>query len=389
MKKHRSIKSNIVSCVWMFVNLGALMGSLTVGWLTDRYGFEWVLWLSLFLSLQSFVPLMYDPFPEDHVPSFSSLEAIHRENVPLSAEETAARKMVMAALMMTMLSLAYVVVALTQTHVVLLSYSLLASFFFCLAVFASMPPLVARANLFLFLQDALHINLNGPLDRWYIAPKSCVPNGPEFSLTFYQTYAITLSIASSWVGIYVWNAYFKRWNVRTLFVLMIGLRVISSVFDLLLIVRVNVTYLHIPDSIFFLMGDAVIIPMISMLGFLPAVILTSKMCPDHMESTAYAILAGCQNFGHNVARAIGLALADLGGIQTQEPNCDFSGLPRIVVIGHILAPMLCLFLINKLLPLSSEAVDGSSKEDSLISSVPSNLSVAASIEMQPLLMQRD
>ena len=38
-----------------------------------------------------------------------------------------------------------------------------------------------------------------------------------------------------------------------------------------------------------------------MLNFMPAVVLTSKVCPENMEATVYALLAGFQNFGQFVA----------------------------------------------------------------------------------------
>ena len=35
---------------------------------------------------------------------------------------------------------------------------------------------------------------------------------------------------------------------------------------------------------------------------MPGVVLTSKLCPKHVEATTYALLAGFQNFGQQVAR---------------------------------------------------------------------------------------
>eukprot|EP01054_Gregarina_sp_Poly1_P009981 Gregarina_sp_Poly_1__9980@NODE_661_length_6901_cov_53_253292_g499_i1_p4_GENE_NODE_661_length_6901_cov_53_253292_g499_i1NODE_661_length_6901_cov_53_253292_g499_i1_p4_ORF_typecomplete_len395_score35_48MFS_1/PF07690_16/0_0046MFS_1/PF07690_16/0_14MFS_4/PF06779_14/0_0003MFS_4/PF06779_14/6_3e02MFS_4/PF06779_14/4_3BT1/PF03092_16/0_00052BT1/PF03092_16/3_3e03BT1/PF03092_16/9_9e02Sugar_tr/PF00083_24/0_003Sugar_tr/PF00083_24/5_5e02Sugar_tr/PF00083_24/4_4e02Sugar_tr/PF00083_24/7_9DUF2499/PF10693_9/2DUF2499/ len=346
MKKHQAIKSHVISCVWTFVNLGALVASVSVGWTTDRFGFQPILWICAVLAAQALLPLIFEPFPNDVA------ENTQQGLVEVQAMQHVGNNITMtiAAGFMAALSFAYVLVALTLTHLSLVVYSLLASILFSAAVFSSMPGLVAKANLFLFLQEALHVNLSGPLERWFIASESCVPNGPKFSLTFYQTYSFTLSIISSWLAICVWHAYFKKWNIRALFKLVIVLRIVSASFDLLLILRANISLLGISDSVFYIFGNAIVMSLVSVLGFLPTVTLTSRMCPDKIEATAYAILAGGQNFGINVSKALGLWLADINNIETQEPFCNFESLPGMIVLGHMLFPALNLFLVNVLLP---------------------------------------
>lgn len=390
MKKHKSIKSKIVSYVWLLVNFGALLGSITIGLITDNFGYEIILWFSFILAAQSFLPLCTDPFPNDRRALYQPQDPVGNSVLTPSdllslANRRLQSKMSFAAMTTAILSLMYVIIALTQSHNVLVLYSIVASFVTCAAVFAALPPMIASTNLFLFLQEALHINLSGPLDRWYIAPASCIPGGPHFSLTFYQTYATTLSLIASWGGIWIWNVYFKRWNLRKLFVLMIALRVIASIFDLLLITRINLEYLYVGDKAFFLLGDSIVLPIISILGFLPAVILTSRMCPDRFEATAYAILAGSQNFGMNVSRAVGLYLADAGAIRTQEdPTCDFSSLPWLVFIGHIVAPMMNLPFIYLLLP--NCVSDPGSKEDALTCPGENTANYHAGVELESLLI---
>ena len=53
---------------------------------------------------------------------------------------------------------------------------------------------------------------------------------------------------------------------------------------------------------------------------MPAIILTSKLCPKNMESTVYALLAGFQNFGQSIAQSLGLALQDILGIHAVSVN---------------------------------------------------------------------
>ena len=52
-------------------------------------------------------------------------------------------------------------------------------------------------------------------------------------------------------------------------------------------------------------GNTIIKEVVVMLDFMPAVVLTSKLCPRGIESTVYAVLAGFQNFGQTVSRNVG------------------------------------------------------------------------------------
>ena len=60
-------------------------------------------------------------------------------------------------------------------------------------------------------------------------------------------------------------------------------------------------------QVMYMVGNAIIREVVTMLDFMPAVVLTSKLCPRGMESTVYALLAGFQNFGQTVSRNIGTA----------------------------------------------------------------------------------
>ena len=85
---------------------------------------------------------------------------------------------------------------------------------------------------------------------------------------------------------------------------------------------------------------------------MPAVVLTSKLCPKDMESTTYALLAGFQNFGQQVARTIGVALMTAFDIRT-EPPCQWDGLAEMTALAHILLPLVLVPLTFVLIPAAS------------------------------------
>merc|ERR1719285_138069 len=77
--------------------------------------------------------------------------------------------------------------------------------------------------------------------------------------------------------------------------------------DIVIVERVNLS-IGIPDGVMYMFGDAIVFNMLTMLAFMPGIVLTSKICPKEMEATVYALLAGFQNFGQNVAQSAGLYL---------------------------------------------------------------------------------
>ncbi len=93
-----------------------------------------------------------------------------------------------------------------------------------------------------------------------------------------------------------------------------------------------------------------------MLEFMPAVLLTSKLCPKGIEATTYSLLAGYQNFGNAVSRSIGLYMINGFGIKTTEP-CDFSHLALLVMISHMILPLASIPFTFCLIPNSKMTDD--------------------------------
>eukprot|EP01043_Picozoa_sp_COSAG02_P085844 COSAG02_NODE_23417_length_719_cov_1.320968_1_plen_81_part_01 len=73
--------------------------------------------------------------------------------------------------------------------------------------------------------------------------------------------------------------------------------------DILMYQRWN-RVVGIPDWLFML-GKASITGTVYMMNFLPTTLLISKICPDGVETTTYAMLAGVSNFGQSVASYAG------------------------------------------------------------------------------------
>lgn len=209
-------------------------------------------------------------------------------------------------------------------------------------------------NLFMFLIEAFYINISGAQDFWYTADDTCVANGPHFSLSLYTT---TVTIISAIAGACSAGLYTKTLmnrSIRSAIQFAIVFQVMTAITDIVIAKRWNQTKLGISDEVLFLLGDAVITPVATMLKLIPMAILTSKIVEKGKETMTYSLLAGFQNLGSVVSKIIGIALIQAFDIQTTAPNCFFEYYPALLLFAHMIMPMLSFVLAYVMLPCSSQ-----------------------------------
>lgn len=78
-------------------------------------------------------------------------------------------------------------------------------------------------------------------DFWFTAGPECVPGGPAFDYTYYNTYTWVVGAFTGWVGIVVFQATMSGWTFRSLFWVTTVIQCVAAAFDLLLISRWNVS----------------------------------------------------------------------------------------------------------------------------------------------------
>lgn len=141
------------------------------------------------------------------------------------------------------------------------------------------------------------------------------------------------------------------------------LQVTAAIVDIAIVERWN-RRAGISDKVFYLLGDTIIQEVVLMLDWMPAIVLTSKLCPTGVESTVYALLAGFQNFGASVASSLGVLALDIGGIKTPtDKPCDFTNLTLLIIIGHVVLPLLTI-------PLTFWLIPNAKMTDDLIGGLP-------------------
>jgi len=231
-----------------------------------------------------------------------------------------------------------------------LAYCLLVSAFLCSMAWYLLPPTLAKCNLYMFLASTMYLQLGGALDYFYTANETCVEGGPGFDFTYYNTYSMIVSSFTGIIGLLLFQTFMSEWHFRPLFWATTVLRCAAAMVDIIIVMRWNIG-MGISDKTMYMLGNNIIAQVVSMFDWMPAIILTSKLCPKNMESTVYALLAGFQNFGQSIAQSLGLALSDILGIRAVEGGpCTFDNLPLAIGISHIILPLLVVPLTFILIP---------------------------------------
>ncbi|AYU76643.1 pteridine transporter, putative [Leishmania donovani] len=222
----------------------------------------------------------------------------------------------------------------------------------CAFAFFALPPVIAKAQVFFYLNSLLYLQLPGALDSFYLADASCVPGGPHFSYVFYNTISAVISNIGGVVGIVLFTNIFSKMSYQVTMCITVSLMAVASIFDIIMVERWNV-YMGIPDHAMYLCGDAIIYNICSMLSTMPCTILMSRLCPRGSESMVYALMSGLSNFGQTVSTAVGSLLMETRWpLDTNSVPCDFSNVRWLVVTGHLCCPLLIVPLSFLLLPRS-------------------------------------
>merc|ERR1719414_2923626 len=107
----------------------------------------------------------------------------------------------------------------------------------------------------------------------------------------------------------------------------------------------------IPDHAF-VMGASAFEILISQWQWMPNVVIMSQLCPEGMEATMYALLAGCHNLGNTIASNCGAVVLQWLGCTPSGENgesAQFENLWKASLLSTLL-PMLTILLIPLLIP---------------------------------------
>jgi hypothetical protein len=200
----------------------------------------------------------------------------------------------------------------------------------------NITPLLAKTALFIFLRECLQPNLG---DAFFVWLKDS-PQGPQFSATI-MGWMDCFGSVGLLLGVILYNKYLTQVSYRNIFLFAQVAMVFSNMFDLVLVKRWNLM-VGIPDFVF-IAGDDTLATIISRFFAMPMFVLASKVCPDNIEATLFALLMALSNFGSSVSNYFGVTLCEVFGIVGD----NFDNLPDAVIAKSLcrLLPIPLIFLL--------------------------------------------
>lgn len=180
-----------------------------------------------------------------------------------------------------------------------------------------LSPMVAKVNAFFLIQTAMGLDISGASYYFFTDGKDEFEDGPHFSEVFYVTVLGVVSSLMSLVGLALYNRFMKTWSYRRLLLMANLISCALGFLDVILFARLNKKW-GIPDKVF-VIGSSVSQTMVYQWMWLPGVIFLSQLCPEGVEATMYALLAGCHNLGSTIAASCGALMLHHLGVQ---PNGD-------------------------------------------------------------------
>ncbi|KAG5506258.1 hypothetical protein JIQ42_07872 [Leishmania sp. Namibia] len=211
----------------------------------------------------------------------------------------------------------------------------------CATSFWALPLVIAKANIFGYLQQAVYINIASPLMAFYLNSYKCDENFPNFSYSFYNTISGVIGNAAGLAGVSAFDYIFSKRSYRLTFCVTTILQILGGMTDIIIVKRWNL-YIGIPDHAMYIWGAAVVSEVCYMLGYMPMVVLLSRLCPRGSESVVYALMAGFASLGTSTSSSIGAILMEYGlpvfKMQDNGYRCGVENLAWLLFVCNVCAP---------------------------------------------------
>jgi len=360
MREHPTKSSDMVSYVWMCITFGSVFATACSFFSIKYEAYRSLMWIAVPLSGQAVYTSLAGWLPEEKV--------VPRDERAENEAERGSRKVygkelwnenwrvfVMSIFMASMCLLLGVVQFLQpENKYVDLAISFGITLVLSVSIYVALPRSIANVTFFLFLTSVLSVSFGSAMSYWFTVDEKCNPGGPHFDYLFFSVYTSIIARICTAIGVYLFQVFFSNANVRVTFWVSAILSSMASIADYCIVKRWNLR-VGLSDKAFYLIGDTVLEPMVGMMASMPSMVLMSKMCPENMEATMFAILASFNNLGYSLSSALGVFAMDVAGIKTDLTSgeggaCDFSGLPSLVFYCGMLLPLVSIPLTFVFVP---------------------------------------
>lgn len=213
-------------------------------------------------------------------------------------------------------------------------------------------PLITAVALYQVITALSSPAIGSELDYFYTATPECLPDGPHFSYAYYISYSGIVGTALALTATLVYHFFLSKLRFRPVLLITTILVCLAGLSDLFIVSRLNIR-LGIPDKVAYMVGEAVLEPLLGTLNWIPVSALIALSAPKGMEASCFAFLAGLSNFARMMSELSGSiiirftsTLVEEGGAQ----NCNFDSLWWLILLCHVSFPLVIGVLATWLIP---------------------------------------
>jgi len=321
--EHPEVGSDISTLVQGMHDVGALLALLFVGLLADKGAFHVLFLVAFLLSIAPVLPTLLGWLQEERVVGAATTANWTRSELPFIG--------VVAFCGFSSVA----VVALEETPLVGLGVAFALLLGCLLGSWWVFPPLITQIALFQVLTTIAQPSMSTALDYFYTANEACVADAPHFSYAYFIGYTGIVGTAISLLGVVVYQLALSKLRFRPVLLITTILVALAGLSDLSMVLRFNIK-MGIPDSWAYMMGEAIIEPLLSKLSWIPVSALISMAATPGREACSFAFLAGISNFARMVSKLSGAILFEAAGLGS---GCDFDALWWMVLLCHVVFPL--------------------------------------------------
>lgn len=261
------------------------------------------------------------------------------------------KKIFLLGLIVTVISLISSTIGLFNVStLVLFIFSLVSSIIMIVSFFLLVDRRVAMIQTFMIIQNLFSISLEGAEFFFFTDSLQQYPEGPHFGNFFYVSVMGIIGVIFAIIGHILYNLFMSRWKYRTALLFSNILFILISIPSVFFYLRWNVQW-GIPDSVFVIIGE-ILICISATWASLPLNLLMLQLCPEGMEATGYALLAGCRNLGNSLAQYQGAYILDILSVSPSGSLAESRQFDNLWIAELIscLLPIIPLLTIYFLIP---------------------------------------
>jgi hypothetical protein len=154
------------------------------------------------------------------------------------------------------------------------------------------------------------------------------------------SYILAIGTLSGALGAFLYRACLRNTPLHPIFYSTIAISALLSCIPFILIFRLNRSW-DLPDFAFAL-GNEVINDVAGFIMYMPVLIMCSKLCPNQVEGSVYALTCVVNNIGNQIAMNFSSMLTDEFGITLD--NYDNLWQLHLLVVLLMFVPMLFVWL---------------------------------------------